>query len=44
MAVSGCKVLTGAMSWDLFANNSNQLNKVLTTTVNGVTVKVTVLR
>src|SRR3954454_21699047 len=41
-ATSGCTVQLGKLDWDLFANGSNQLNKVLTTTISGVTVKVTV--
>lgn len=40
-ATSVCHVTTGKLDWDLFANNSNQLNKVLTTSISGVTVKVT---
>jgi hypothetical protein len=41
-ATSVCHVTTGKLDWDSFATNSNQLNKVLTTSIGGVTVKVTV--
>jgi hypothetical protein len=41
-ATSGCHVQTGKLDWDLFSNGSNQLGKVLTTTISGVTVTVTV--
>jgi hypothetical protein len=41
-ATSVCKSTTGKLDWDVFASNSNQLNKVLTTSISGVTVKVTV--
>ncbi len=41
-ATSGCTVQLGKLDWDLFTNGTNQLNKVLTTTISGVTVKVTV--
>jgi hypothetical protein len=41
-ATSTCHVQTGKLDWDLFANNSNQLGKVLTTTISGVTVTITV--
>jgi hypothetical protein len=41
-ATSGCHVLTGKLDWDLFSNGSTQLGKVLTTTVSGVTVTITV--
>jgi hypothetical protein len=41
-ATSGCTVQLGKLDWDLFAQGSNQLNKLLTTTISGVTVKVTV--
>jgi hypothetical protein len=41
-ATSGCHVLSGKLDWDLFAQGSSQLNKVLVTTISGVTVTITV--
>jgi hypothetical protein len=41
-ATSGCTVQLGKLDWDLFTNGTNQLNKVLTTTISGVTVTLTV--
>lgn len=41
-ATSGCTPTLGKLDWDLFTNGSNQLNKNLTTTVSGVTVKITI--
>jgi hypothetical protein len=41
-ATSGCQTQVGKLDWDVFANGSTQVNKVLATTINGVTVTVTV--
>ena len=41
-ATSGCHPQLGKLDWDLFAQGSNQLNKVLVTTISGVTVMITV--
>lgn len=41
MAASGCKMTTGQLSWDVFADNSDQTGKALATTGGtGVTVTV----
>ena len=42
MAVSGCKMTTGALSWDVFGNGTKQTGKALATTLTGVTVTVSV--
>ena len=42
MAVSGCKMTTGALSWDVFGNGTKQTGKALATTLAGVTVTVSV--
>jgi hypothetical protein len=42
MAASGCKITTGSLSWDVFANGSKQTGVPLTTTLAGVTVTITV--
>ncbi len=41
-ATSVCHVTTGKLDWDSFTTGSNQLNKTLTTSVAGVSIKVTV--
>ena len=41
MAASGCKMTTGLLNWDVFADGSNQTGKALATTGGtGVTVTV----
>ena len=44
MAVSGCTMTTGALSWDVFGNGTKQTGKALATTMTGVTVTVSVQR
>ena len=42
MAVSGCKMTTGVLSWDSYTSGTKQTGKTLTTTMAGVTVTVSV--